>query len=99
MLDELSQRLQDIHMGPIEEGLQPWLTDEVQARLLAEALVVHPPRCILYSIGEPLRCHANALRPTLLGVALSAASGALVPWFGFSVVGGEVVVPFVVCLR
>ena len=89
MLDELTQRLQDIYAGPIEEGLQPWLTNEVQARLLAEAVVVQPPQCVLYSIGEPLRCHANALRPTLLGVALSAASGALVPWFGFSVVGGK----------
>ena len=82
LIDELAKRLQDIYAGAIEEGLQPWLTDEALARLLAEALVVQPPKCVLYNEGEPLRCHANALLPSLLGVALPAAK----PWFGFSVV-------------
>lgn len=85
-LDELSKRLQDIYAGPIEDDLQPWLGEGVQVRLLDEAVVVAPrPQHILYSIGPPLQCHANALHPSLLGVRLASGT----PWFGFSVVQGK----------
>ena len=60
-MDELTQRLRSIYAGSIEDGLESWLTDAILARLLAEAVVVQPSQCVLYSQGEPLRCHANPI--------------------------------------
>ena len=49
--------------GDIEKDFTHWVTDAVLARLLREGVVLKPhPRTVFYSIGEPLWCHANALR-------------------------------------
>ena len=74
MLGELSQRLLALHAGGIEKDFQSWLPDAVLARVLEEGVVLRPnPQHVLYQIGYPLQCHANALNFELLGVKLLSA--------------------------
>jgi len=81
MINELSQRLLALHAGGIEKDFTPWVTDAVLARVLREGVVLRPdPRNVLYQIGAPLQCHANALNFELMGVKLVRG---VVPWFGF----------------
>jgi hypothetical protein len=81
MLDELSQRLLALHAEKNIERF-PWADNcAVLARVLREGVVLRPnPRTVLYNIGDPLWCHANALRGgKLFGVETLGG----VPWFGF----------------
>ena len=81
MINELSLRLLALHAGGIEKDFTPWVTDAVLARVLREGVVLRPdPRNVLYQIGAPLQCHANALNFELMGVKLVRG---VVPWFGF----------------
>src|SRR6266850_466382 len=75
MINELSQRLLALHAGGIEKDFTPWVTDAVLARVLREGVVLRPdPRKVLYQIGAPLQCHANALNFELMGVKLVRVS-------------------------
>ena len=89
LIDELAHRLRSIYAGPIEDDFQPWLTDAILARVLAEAVVIQPPQCVLYSHGEPLRCHANALHPTLLEIRAIRSGAVLWVLCGGKSVGGS----------
>lgn len=44
MLNELTQRLLALHAGGIEKDFQPWVTDAVLARVLAEGVVLGQTR-------------------------------------------------------
>jgi hypothetical protein len=93
MLDKLQQRLLDLSHGHLENDWESWVPEAVLARVLAEGVVVRPdPRRVLYQIGIPLECHANALNYSLLGIALprrgSGDPRGGVPWFGFRLIQG-----------
>jgi hypothetical protein len=82
MLDELHQRLLAIHAGGLSKNDEPWwASDAVLTRLLKEAVVLQPdPSRVLYHMGLPLQCHANALRGgKLLGVETTGGK----PYWGF----------------
>jgi hypothetical protein len=85
----LTTRLQSIHPVPLEENPALALTPAAVDRLLTEARVFRPRQLgpVLYNVGIKFECHANALHPELLGVALD--SGGAVPYFGWSVVFGR----------
>jgi hypothetical protein len=86
MLDKLHQRLLALHAGGIEKDFAPWVSDAVLARVLSEGVVLRPSlRHVLYNVGAPLECHANALAGgKLFGVETLCG----VPWFGFRLISG-----------
>ncbi len=76
-LAPLQELLAGVHEGRLErdEVVKPWFNPATLDFFLEHARELQP-RSILFGVGRPLRCHANALEA---GVMFPRSR----PWFGF----------------
>lgn len=76
MLQQLQQRLLTLHHGHFQDDayLRSWCTPAISAMLLARGVVLRPGR-VVYGVGVPMRCHANALTYATLHDSAAAHFG------------------------